>query len=114
MPFTLGNTTLPKPTEFIREFIETEAENLLITGETTRNVESRKEQFTLIFNNLSQDKVNEILSEYQLKTCRTFTVDETYLSIPATDVLIYIDSRQYPPTAKDFLENITISLLEVI
>ena len=114
MSFTLGNITLPKPKEFTREFVESEAQNLTIDGISTRNVENRKEKFTLVFNYLTQDQINEILSEYQLQTSRTFTVDETYLSISATNVLIYINSREYIPSAKEFLENLTISLLEVV
>ena len=113
MPFTLGNITLLQPKEFTREFVVSEAEYLLISGASTRNVENRKEIFTLVYMNLTQDQVNNILSEYLLQTVRTFTVNETYLSIPATEVLISIPNREYVPSSNSFLENLTLSLLEV-
>ena len=113
MAYTLGDITLPNPKKLTREFIETGAENLLIEGKTTKNIANRKEKFTLEYENLDTAEVNAILSEYLLTIVRTFTVDEAGLSIGPTDVLIDIQNREYPPSGKLYLENITLVLTEV-
>lgn len=114
MSFTLGNITLPYPKRFTREFVETGAENLLMEGKTTKRVENRKEVFVLEYQNLTRAQVNSILSEYELDSVRTFTVNETNLSITATDVLIDVKGREYPPSGVLYRENLILVLTEVI
>jgi len=114
MSYVLGNVTLPKPKKFTREFIEMGIENLIIEGKTTKRIENRKERFFLEYLNLTTAQVNSILSEYDLEAVRTFTVDETNLSIGPTDVLIEISGRTYPPSGLLYRENIILVLTEVI
>lgn len=114
MAYILGDITLPNPKSFTREFIEKAQENLLIEGKTTKRVENRKERFTLVFLNLTQAQSNSILSEFNLETVRTFQVTETNLSLGPTDVLIDIGTRDYPKTGKEYRENLTVILTEII
>lgn len=111
--YQLGNITLPNPKKVVRKFIETGSGNLLIEGTTTKRVENRKEVFILSFQHLTQTQVNSILSEFELNTVRTFTVTDTNLNIPATDVLIDISTREYPKSGALYRENLDLVLTEV-
>lgn len=113
MSFILGDLTLPNPKSFRRAFIETGAKNLLIEGKSTKRVENRKERFTLVFQNLTRAQANSILSEYVLDMVRIFQVTEVNLSIPATNVLIDISTRKYPPSGKEYKEEFRLILTEV-
>ena len=113
MSYQLGNVTLPSPKSFVRDFIETAQENLLMEGRSTKKVTNRKEKFTLIFQNLTQLQINNILSEFELEQVRSFTIDETSLNIGPTDVLVDIGSRQYPSVGRQYRENLTLILTEV-
>ena len=112
--FQLGNIILPYPKKFTRKFIETGAENLLMEGKTTKRIENRKEVFVLEYQHLTPAEVNSILSEYELDSVRTFTVTETNLSISATDVLVDIKNREYPPSGVLYRENLTLVLTETL
>ena len=112
--FILGAITLPNPKSFTRKFIETSSENLLMQGKTTKRTENRKEQFTLVFQELTQAQVNSILSEYELEAVRSFQVTETNLTIAATDVLVDISPRNYPLSGKAYREEFTLILTEVL
>jgi hypothetical protein len=114
MSYILGAVTLPNPKKFTREFVETTAENLLINGTSTKKVENRKEIFTLEFSNLTVAQVNSIMSEYEMNLIRQFTVTETNLAISATDVLINVKDREYQQSGRDYRENITLVLTEVL
>jgi len=113
MAYILGTTTLPNPKGFRRDFIETGQENLTMEGKTTKKVENRKERFILVFQNLTQAQVNNILSEFELKEVRSFQVTETNLTIGPTDVLIDIRTRKYPLTGKEYREDMNLILTEV-
>ena len=113
MSFIIGNVTLPNPKRFSREFIETSASNLLIEGTTTKRVENRKERFTLEYQHLTPAEVNSILSEFNLEIVRTFTVNETNLTIGPTDVLIDISTRDYPASGALYRENLSLILTEI-
>ena len=114
MSYVLNNIALLYPKRFTREFIETGAENLLIEGKTTKRVENRKERFTLEYQYLTSSQVNSILSLFQLNSVLSFTVSETNMPIGPTDVLMDIKGREYPPSGKDYMENLSIILTEVI
>ena len=111
--FTLGAKTLLFPKSFNREFIETSASNLSVDGKTTKRIESRKERFTLVYQNLTSAQVSEILSEYDTDEARLFEVDETNLTIGPTRVLIDISTRNYPLTGKAYRQDLNIILTEV-
>lgn len=113
MSFILGDLTLPNPKSFKRTFIETGAKNLLIQGKSTKRIENRKERFTLVFQNLTQAQTNSILSEYILDMVRVFQVTEANLSISATEVLIDISTRKYPPSGKEYREEFRLILTEI-
>lgn len=113
MSFILGDTTLPEPVEFRREYIELSAENETLKGETKRKVENRKERFTLEFKGLAQSQVSEIIAEYNLRMIRDFSVSEDNLSITSTPVHIDIASRDYNNKTSDYREDITLYLTEV-
>ena len=113
MAYILGGLTLPNPKRFSRQFIEASALNLTALGKTTKNVINRKERFTLVYQYLTQAQVNSILSEYELEIVRTFQVTETNLTIAATDVLIDVNSRDYPPSGTEYGEHLTLILTEV-
>jgi len=111
--FILGAITLPYPKSFTRSFIETSAGNLTIRGKNTKKTENRKEQFTLVFQELTRIQANSILSEYRMETVRSFQVTEAELTIAATDVLVNISSRNYPLTGKAYREEFSLILTEV-
>jgi len=114
MAFILGSQTLLNPKSFRREFIETSAENLLIEARSTKRVENRKERFTLVYQNLTPAETAGILSEYNLDEARLFQVTETDLPISATRVLIDVKMRTYPLTGKEYRQDLTLVLTEVI
>ena len=113
MSYIIGNLILLNPKKFTREFIETSAENLLIEGKSTKRVENRKERFILEYQHLTPAQVDSILSEFQLGMVRTFTVNETNLSIGPTDVLIDVFDRGYPASGDLYRENLTLILTEI-
>ena len=113
MAYTLGNLTLLKPKKLVKEFIETSVEHLLINGDTTKNVKNRRIRYTLQYQYLDVDEVNAILAEYVLDQVRTFTVDESNLTISPVDVLVDIKGRQYPLSGRAYLENLDVILTEV-
>jgi len=114
MSYTLSGITLPKPKQFTRRFIEKGAEHLLMFGKTTKRIENRKEQFTLVYQYLPQSTLNSILSQYELNSVLSFTVNEVALEIPRTDVLMDVADLKYPPTAEEYRENVTLVLTEVL
>jgi len=111
--YTLGAITLPTPKGFTRKFIETSAGNTTVGGKTTKKTQSRKEQFTLVFQELTQAQANAILSEYRLEEVRSFESTEAELTIAATNVLVDISPRNYPLSGKAYRENLTLILTEV-
>ena len=113
MSYILGSLTLLNPKRFTREFIEKSASNLLIEGTTTKRVENRKERFTLEYQHLTPSQVNSILSEFNLETVRTFTVDEDNLVIGPTDVLVDVSTRNYPASGDLYREDLILVLTEV-
>ena len=114
MAFLLGDTTLPNPKSFKRDFLETLASNLLIDGKTTRRIENRKEKFTLVYQNLTPAIASGIISEFNTEETRLFEVTETNLSISATKVHVDISVRSYPPTGKVYRQDLNVILTEVI
>lgn len=113
MTFTLGAKTLPNPKSFDRETIEVSSINTTIGGITKKRLQNRKEKYTLVYQNLTQSQANELMSEFELLQVRTFTVNETNLSIGPVDVLIDLPTREYLKTGLSYRENITIILWEV-
>jgi hypothetical protein len=111
--YQLGNVILPNPKKFTRNIIESAIEHLLLLGKTTKRTTNRKEQFVLEYQYLTPTQMNSILSQYELDQVLTFTVNETNLSIPATDVLMDISGLEYPQTAGLYRENMIITLTEV-
>ena len=114
MSYVLGNITLPNPKSFTRSFIEKGAEHLLVFGKTTKRIENRKEQYTLVYQYLTQTEVNSILSQYELNTDLVFTADDTNLDIAATNVLMDVSGLEYPESGVSYKEHITIILTEVL
>ncbi len=114
MSYTLGAITLLQPKAFRREFIETSANNILMLGKSTKRLENRKERFMFTYQNLTPTEVRNILSEYNLDAARTFESTETNLLIAATQVLIDVGSRSYPLTGKEYREDLTLILTEVL
>jgi len=114
MSFILGAQTLLYPKSFRREFIEKSVSNILIDAKTTRRVENRKERYILTYQNLTTAQASSILSEYNTDETRTFQVTETHLPISATKVHIDISVRNYPLTAKEYRQDLTLMLTEVI
>lgn len=113
MAFILGDVTLPYPKSFNRKFVEVARSNTNINGKTRKQILNRKEQFTLTYQNLTKEKADSILSEYELEEVRTFEVTDANLTISATDVLIDVKERVYPPTGVHYRSDITITLTEV-
>lgn len=113
MAFTLGSITLPNPKKLTRNKIEFSVEHLLIFGRTTKRLQRRKEQFILEYLYLTQEVINSILSQYELGTVLPFTVTETNLSIPQTDVLMDIGGLEFLPSGEQMRESIIITLTEV-
>lgn len=114
MSYLLGGITLPAPRKLSRQIIESAVEHIIITGKTTKRITRRKERYVLQYQNLTQAEVASILSEYALKSVRTFTVSESNLSIGPVDVLIDITNRSYPPSGENYLENLNVILSEVL
>ena len=113
MAYHLGNTTLPTPVSFTREFIETSASNNLLDGTTKKDITNRKERFILKFSSLTQAEVSAILAEYELLSTKNFWVDETNLTINSTPVHIDIGGREYLK-GSDYRENLEMVLTEVV
>ena len=113
--YTLGTHTLPrpKPGNFKRTQIESGASFNTLDGTTKRDIINRKEQFVLSYQMLTRDEVADILSEYNDQTTKNFTVDETNLSIPATEVRVVLSNRQYLTAGNEYRENLVLILTEV-
>jgi len=111
--YTLGGLTLPAPKSFVREFIETGAQNFLIEGKTTKRTESRKERFILTFQNLSKSTADAILAIFNLDEVTSFTSTETNLSISATNVLVNVFEREYVKSGGLYKQNLKLALMEV-
>lgn len=114
MSYQLGSITLPYPKKITRSFVETAVENLTLFGKTTKRLTNRKEQYTLEYLNLTQAEINAILAIYELEEVVQFIVSETNLTIGPTDVLIDIRGLEYPPSAEQYRENMTLILTEVL
>ena len=113
MAFTLGSITLPRPTAFSRNQVETSSTNRTLDGTDKKDISSRKEQFKLEFDLLTQAEVNNILSEYNLQATRNFAVSESNLTISNTPVHIEIPKRDYRTLGNEYRENLTLLLTEV-
>jgi len=113
MSYKLGVKTLPEPKSFSREVLETAQENITITGKSTKKITNRKERYTLVLQNLTQQQVDELYAEFNLQTVRTFTVDEPNLTISPVDVFIDIPQRVYNKTGLEYREDIELVLTEV-
>jgi hypothetical protein len=114
MAYTLGSITLPKPKRLVRQQFELSVEHLLVFGKTTKRVTHRKEIFILNYVYLTQAVINTILSQYELGTVLDFTVDETNVEVPTTQVLMDVTGLKYPASGEAWLEDIQIILTEVV
>ena len=114
MPYTLGDITLPKPKNFVRDIIEQSVEHLLMFGKTVKRTQSRKERFVLQYIYLTPAQINSIISQYELDMPLSFTVNEGNLNIATTQVLMDVQGLDYPPSGKLWLQNIKIILTEVV
>lgn len=113
MAYIIGALTLPRPKAFARDTIEKSVTHELLDGTTKRDVQNRKEKYTLEFRYLTQAQVGQILAEYNLETARNFQVTETNLTIASTPVLIDIRRREYNTPGNEYREDITLILEEV-
>ncbi len=113
MSYSLGDITLPNPSNFKRETIERAAMNHLMDGTHKKDITNRKERFILEYKNLTQTQVQAILSEYNLLTTRLFSVSETNLTINATSVHIDIPRRDYQVKGGEYREDLSLTLTEV-
>jgi hypothetical protein len=111
--YSLGSTTLPDPVSFNREYIETSATNLALTGRTTKDIRNRKERFTLSWERLTPTEVASILSEYTPEITKNFSVTETNLTIASTAVHIDISKRDYVKGG-EYRSDMTMTLTEVV
>jgi len=112
--YQLGTIILPNPKKFTRNIIEDAVENLRASGRTTKKYQNRKEQYVLEYQYLTQAQVGQIMSLYEQMTSLSFVVTETNLPIAATDVLMDVSNRSLPDSGELYLENMTITLTEVI
>lgn len=113
MTYMLDDLVLPNPKKFVRKIIETGVEHLIYGNLTTKKVQNRKEQFILTYQYLTQAQINSILAKYVLEIVLPFSVTDTNLSIAETDVLMDVSGLEFPPSAEEYRENITITLTEV-
>lgn len=111
--FTLEGITLPNPVEFVRDQIEVSQTNNLLNGTTKRKVTTRKEKFTLTFQYLDVSEVNNILSEFNILTPKTFQVSEDGLTVGPTQVLIDIEGRNYTTGGSEYFEGLVMRLTEI-
>lgn len=114
MAWLLGSITLPNPSGFNRAFIEKSQKIVTLNNTTKKDITGRKEVYTLAFKMLTQTEVNNILSEYNLQTTRTFQVTEANLTIPATTVHIEMNQRGYNTPGGEYREDIVLVLEEAI
>ena len=113
MSTILGSTTLPNPTDFKREFVETSSTNTTLTGRTYKEIRNRKERFTLTFERLTKTEVDSILGEYTPEVAKDFSVTEDNLTIAATSVHIRFESRDYIKGG-EFRSDVTLIVTEVL
>ncbi len=111
--YQLGSVVLPAPKRMTKETMETSVEHLLLFGKTTKHTKHRKYRYVLEYALLPVMTVNSILSEYEINASRIFTVTEDNLSIGPSDVLVDVDSRDYPPSGVAYVENMRLILTEV-
>ena len=113
MAYTLGDITLPTPSDFSRRQIVIGRQNNTLDGTTKQDLRKLKEVFILRFKLLTQSQVNDIVGEYSLKTPRNFAVSDGSLSIPSTRVLVRLAERQYNAKSSEYREDIALELTEV-
>lgn len=109
----LGDLTLPRPKAFARETIEKAVYHETLNGTLKKDIQNRKERYTVEFRYLTQTEVGQILAEYNLETSRNFQVTETNLTIAATPVHIEIQRREYNTPGNEYREDMTLILTEV-
>lgn len=112
MAYTLGSITLPTPTDFQKIPIEVSATHLTLDGQTKKDIIKRKWQYILTFDHLTQTEVDNILTEYNYQTVRTFSVSETNLIIAGTSVHVELSTREYLP-GPEYRERLQLILTEV-
>lgn len=113
MAWTLGSTTLPNPQAFGRRFIEKSVFHETISGRTTRDITSRKEQFHITFKRIPQATVAQILSEFEQMQVLAFAVTDGSLAIASTNVHVEVAGRDYNTKGSEFREDFTLVLTEV-
>jgi hypothetical protein len=113
MSWTLGSITLPAPQGFERRQIEVQTEVQTLSGSTRRDTTTKKEQYVLYFEKLTQTEVTQILTEYNKNLAVAFAVSETNLTIQTTQVLISLKTRQYLTPGDEYREDFELTLTEV-
>lgn len=113
MTYILGGITLPNPKELIREQVETAGTVNTINGITKKDIVSRKERFTLVYQMLSQANASILLGIWGGQDIKTFQVTETNLTINPTSVHVEIEKREYTTKGNTYREDITLVLTEV-
>ena len=112
MSYILGAQTLPRPSAFFREYIESAAMILTLNNRSKKDLVGRKERFVLEFKMLTQLEVATILSEFDLNVTRNFSITETNLTLAATKVHIEITRREYNTKGNEYREDLVLTLTE--
>lgn len=113
MSYTLGDITLKRPIRMFKQPIETSAKHITLDGTIKKDISGRQWRYVLFFQYLTQAQVAQIISEYDLKVARNFTVSDGSLSIGPTSVHIELGDREYSTPGSEYRENLTLNLEEV-
>ena len=113
MSYLLNATTLKNPYRMEVKEEEVAKSHETLNGEIKKDIVGQKKIYTLYFSNLTQTELNAIMAIYNGKVAASFSVSSGDLTIPATDVWVSIQSKQYNTRGSEYRADLVLVLEEV-
>lgn len=113
MSYILGGTTLKNPYRMEVGEEEVSKSHETLNGEIKKDIVGQKKIYTLYFSSLTQTELSAIMSIYNGKVTVSFSVSSGSLTIPATNVWVSIQSKQYNTRGSEYRVDLVLVLEEV-
>ncbi len=111
-PYLLNGDQLPRPKGFKTDQVFIKTDYSMINGKTTRDIDSSKRKYLLMYDYLSPEEEAAIEATIALNVAVPFRVDDGNLQIPSVNVWVYIGAVSYEVPGGTYLSALQLELIE--